>query len=76
MVNLVLFILLHYFAYKYIFKQMETVTVKEAAEIAGKSVRTIWQWLDKGYITRYKSGTDTVIDKAELLEFLRPKKAD
>ena len=51
------------------------ITVREAATIAGKSERTIWDWLKKEFITRYGAGTNTLISKRELINFITPKKA-
>lgn len=53
---------------------MELITIKEAAEIAKRTEQTIYRWLDTGILTRYKQGFNTRIDRAELEEFLKPKK--
>ena len=54
----------------------EFLTVDEAARLVSLSHWTIRLWLQKGRLTRYKSGpARTVISRAELLELVKPKKA-
>lgn len=51
----------------------EFITVAQAAEISGRNQNTIYNWLQAGILTRYKSGNRTLIKKEELIEYLRPK---
>jgi hypothetical protein len=48
------------------------VTVDEAAQLAGISHWTVRTWLTKGFLTRYKSASRTVVSRAEILERTRP----
>ena len=50
------------------------LTAEEAAQLVGLSHWTIRLWLHKGRLTRYKSGSRTVVNRAELLELLKPEK--
>jgi len=52
------------------------LTVSEAAQLAGLSHWTIRQWLYRGILTRYKSASRTVVSRSELLDLLKPKKAE
>ena len=53
---------------------MELITIQEATIIAQRSKQTIYAWIEKGILTKYKEGFSTRIDKAELEAFLKPKK--
>jgi excisionase family DNA binding protein len=52
------------------------VTVDEAARLVGLSHWTVRSWLHKGLLTRYKSGSRTVVSRLELLERVRPFASD
>ena len=53
------------------------LSVDEAARLVGLSHWTIRLWLQKGRLTRYKSGpARTVVSRSELLELVKPKKAE
>jgi excisionase family DNA binding protein len=54
----------------------EFLTVDEAARLAGLSHWTIRLWLHKRRLTRFKSASRTVVKRSELLELLKPKKAE
>lgn len=49
------------------------LTVVEAAELTGRSHWTIRLWITKGWLTRFKCASRTVVSRAELLELLTPK---
>ena len=49
--------------------------IEEAARQVGLSHWTIRVWLHKRRLTRYKSGSRTVVSRLELLELLKPTKA-
>ena len=51
------------------------LTVDEAARLAGLSHWTVRSWLHKGLLTRYKSASRTVVSRSELLELLKPQRA-
>ena len=50
------------------------LTVDDAAQLVCLSHWTVRSWLHKGLLTRYKSGSRTVVNRSELLELLKPKK--
>jgi len=53
------------------------LTVDEAARLVGLSHWTIRRWLEPGgKLTRYKSASRTVVSRSELLELLKPRKAE
>jgi excisionase family DNA binding protein len=52
------------------------LTVDEAAKLIGISHWTIRRWLGAGSLARYKAGTRTVVKRAELLELVKPKRAE
>lgn len=54
----------------------EFVSVEEAARLTGFSHWSIRRWLGASppKLTRYKIGSRTVINRAELLELVKPKK--
>lgn len=54
----------------------EFLTVDEAAELAGLSHWTIRKYIKFSKLQRYVSGSRIVVSRAELLELLRPKKAE
>ena len=54
----------------------EFVTVDGAARLVGLTHWTIRRWLQTKRLTRYKSGQQTVVSRVELLELLKPKKAE
>jgi excisionase family DNA binding protein len=61
-------------------KQTDTtrfLTIDEAARLVGLSHWTLRSWLQKGRLTRFKSGSRTLVSRAELLELtkvmLRPR---
>jgi excisionase family DNA binding protein len=51
------------------------LSVDEAARLVGLSHWTLRSWLQKGLLTRYKSVSRTLVNRAELLELLKPKKS-
>ena len=52
------------------------LTVDEAAQLVGLSHWTVRSWLHKGLLTRYKSASRTLVSRVELLELLKPRKAE
>ena len=50
------------------------LTVDEAAQFVGLSHWTLRSWLQKGRLTKYKSGSRTLVSPAELLELLKPRR--
>jgi excisionase family DNA binding protein len=50
--------------------------IDEAAQLVDLSHSTIRVSLHKGRLTRYKRGARTVVSRLELLELLKPTKAD
>ena len=52
------------------------LSVEEAARLAGFSHWSIRRWLSASHpkLIRYKIGSRTVINRAELLELIKPKK--
>lgn len=58
-------------------KSTDFLSVDDAAALVGRSHWTIRHWLDTGRLCRYKSGPSrTLVSRAELLELVKPKKAD
>lgn len=53
--------------------QENFLTVPEAMEYAGVSRSTIYRWFGESVLTKYKRGVQTLVDRAELDEALRPK---
>ena len=53
----------------------EFLKVDEAARLVGLSHWTLRSWLHKGLLTKYKSVSRTLVNRAELLNLLRPKKS-
>lgn len=49
------------------------LTVDEAARLVDRSHWTIREWLGHSKLTRYKSGSRTVVRRSELLELVKPK---
>ncbi len=50
------------------------LTVPEAARTAGRSTMSVYRWMRKGRLTRYKTGTGaTVISRSELAALLTPE---
>ena len=52
------------------------LTVDEAAQLVGLSHWTIRRWMDTGRLTRYRSASRVVARRSELLELVRPKRAE
>jgi excisionase family DNA binding protein len=51
------------------------LTVDKAAQLVGLSHWTIRRWMEPGgKLTRYKSGSRTVVRRAELLELVKPER--
>ena len=50
------------------------LTVDDAAQLAGYSHWTIRHWLDSGKLSRYRAGSRVVVNRAELIELVKPKK--
>ena len=49
------------------------LTLADAADLHGVTVRTLQRWLDTGLLTRYKLGPRLVrVDRAELESLVRP----
>jgi excisionase family DNA binding protein len=48
--------------------------VDDAAQFAGYSHWTIRHWLDSGKLSRYRAGSRVVVNRAELIELVKPKK--
>jgi excisionase family DNA binding protein len=60
-------------------KQSEAVqflTVDEAAQLVGLSHWTLRSWLQKGRLSRFKSGSRTVVSRSQLLGLLKPREFD
>jgi excisionase family DNA binding protein len=58
-------------------KASDFLTVDEAAELAGVTHWAIRRWLGSSKkLTRYKSGSRTVVSRTELLELIKPRKAE
>lgn len=57
--------------------QVEFLTVKEAAELARRSVRSVWRWIEKGQlpISRTEAGY-VLIKRADLMKFLGLKEGE
>lgn len=51
-------------------------TVEEAAELIGLSHWTVRRWLSAGRLTRYRSGSRVVVNRPQLLELVKPRKAE
>jgi excisionase family DNA binding protein len=52
---------------------VDFLTVDEAALLVGLSHWTLRSWLHKGLLTKYKSGSRTVISRTELLALVEPQ---
>jgi excisionase family DNA binding protein len=55
-------------------KPEDFLTVDEAAKLAGYSHWTIRRWLDLGRLTRYRIGVRVAVNRAEILELVKPRK--
>jgi excisionase family DNA binding protein len=52
------------------------ITVDEAAQLVRLSHWTLRSWLHKGRLTRYKSGSRTVVNRSELLGLLETQEGE
>lgn len=53
--------------------QEQYLTTAEAMAYAGVSRSTLYRWFREGLLTKYKRGVQTLVDRTELDEVLRPK---
>lgn len=51
------------------------VSVPDAAVIVGYTERSIWHYLARGDLSRYKAGGRTLVDADQLVEMLAPRVA-
>lgn len=49
------------------------VSVPDAAEIVGYTERTVWHYLARGDLSRYKAGGRTYVDADQLVERFAPR---
>lgn len=54
-------------------KSIDLVPPAAAARIRGVSRRTIWNWLYRGWIQRFTETGRTLVDLAEVKQFVLPK---
>jgi excisionase family DNA binding protein len=57
-------------------EKVEFLTVDEAAELVGLSHWTIRKYIHEARLQKYVSGSRVVVSRTELLDFVKPKKAE
>lgn len=52
--------------------ERQLIAVEEAAVLLGRSVKTVWRYLEDGKLTRREVLGRTLVDRAEIMKLLTP----